>query len=316
MDTAQVQQLVQGHEAQIQNLLSELNAVKNELAAVKNEVVKTKNDLITAQNHLNQALTARHNYKPKPCLPDPEKFAGHQFTWDTWYPSIQAKLRIDGEAIGGPEAQFFYVYGRLEGKIQALVSPQLQAAQDNEDYDPQELLKQLARLHDDPNKVRDAEDKLQSLKQEEDHLATFLAKFERLLYKAKANTWPDNTKIALLRRGLNKSARARLDTQIIVPEDYEGFVALLQKLSGRQTYTNNGISGNRTGNNAGSKTADPMEIGAISSINKITPVPGREYCHGRRNLTRDDCSWCWRLTLIVENKKLAEERIFGNALAR
>jgi hypothetical protein len=39
-------------------------------------------------------------------------------------------------------------------------------------------------------------------------------------------------------------------------------------------------------------------------------------CHGRRKLTRDDCSWCWRLTLIVENKKLAEERIFGNAFAR
>jgi hypothetical protein len=29
-----------------------------------------------------------------------------------------------------------------------------------------------------------------------------------------------------------------------------------------------------------------------------------------------DCGWCWRLTLIVENKKLAEESIFGNALAR
>jgi hypothetical protein len=153
MDAAQLQQLVQAQGAQIENLLRELNAVKNELAAVRNEVVTTKNDLITAQNNLNVALTARRNYKPKPCLPDPEKFAGHQFTWDTWYPSIQAKLRIDGEAIGGPEAQFFYVYGRLEGKIQALVSPQLQVAEDNGEYDPQELLNQLARLYDDPKLV-------------------------------------------------------------------------------------------------------------------------------------------------------------------
>jgi hypothetical protein len=57
------------------------------------------------------------------------------------------------------------------------------------------------------------------------------------------------------------------------------------------------------------------ETRATAEIHTLTLIIHAD-CHGRRNLTRDDCSWCWRLTLIVENKKLAEEPFFGNALAR
>ncbi len=74
-------------------------------------------------------------------------------------------MRIDGEAIGGPEAQFFYLYGRLEGKVQSLVTPQLTVAEATQQYDRDSILQQLARIYDDPHKIRDAEDKLQSLEQ-------------------------------------------------------------------------------------------------------------------------------------------------------
>lgn len=91
--------------------------------------------------------------------------------------------------------------------------PQLSQAEDSKIYNPQEIISQLARLYDDPHKVREAEDKLQVLKMgDSDHLSAFLAKFERLLYTAKANKWGDNTKIAILRRALNRSVRNKLDT--------------------------------------------------------------------------------------------------------
>ncbi|KAK4220390.1 hypothetical protein QBC38DRAFT_351369, partial [Podospora fimiseda] len=61
--------------------------------------------------------------RPKSSLPHPEKFSGQQYTWENWEASMRAKIRIDEAAIGGPEALFFYVYDRLEGKIQSLVMP-------------------------------------------------------------------------------------------------------------------------------------------------------------------------------------------------
>ncbi|KAK4221747.1 hypothetical protein QBC38DRAFT_347391, partial [Podospora fimiseda] len=103
--------------------------------------------------------------RPKPSLPNPDKFSGQQYTWENWEASIKAKIRIDGPAIGGPEAQFYYVYDRLEGKIQSLVMPQLVQAEETKIYNVDDLFKQLSRLYDDPNKVREAEDALHGLRQ-------------------------------------------------------------------------------------------------------------------------------------------------------
>lgn len=239
----QAQQLLQAHDAQIQALHTQVQSLLSQL------------------NNLTTALANKPARRPKPCLPDPEKFNGTQIMWDTWLPSIKAKLRIDGEAIGGPEAQFFYLYGRLEGKVQSLVTPQLTVAEATQQYDRDSILQQLARIYDDPHKIRDAEDKLQSLEQgQTDSLPTYLAKFERLLYKAKANLWLDTTKIALLRKGLNKTARDRLDTQVLIPDKYDDFVALLQKLSGSSG------SGSGTRPNHGGPKPEPMQIGAIGAI--------------------------------------------------
>ena len=80
---------------------------------------------------MNQADRARvHDYahatstnpcRPKPNLPDPEKFNGKTYKFDTWLLAIRTKLRIDGSAIGDSTAQFYYVYGNLESNIQIMV---------------------------------------------------------------------------------------------------------------------------------------------------------------------------------------------------
>jgi hypothetical protein len=79
------------------------------------------------------ALLRHRTSRPKPALPDPEKFSGQAHKFDTWLPSIKAKLRVDGPAIGDNIAQFYYVYLNLDSHVQAMVLPQLSQAEEDED---------------------------------------------------------------------------------------------------------------------------------------------------------------------------------------
>ena len=80
-------------------------------------------------HQLDQQRTQKPQTRPKPRLPDPEKFNGKKYHWDTWLPLIKAKIRLDRDTIGPePDALFFYVYDNLENQIQALVLPQLRQA--------------------------------------------------------------------------------------------------------------------------------------------------------------------------------------------
>ena len=53
---------------------------------------------------LRTVITTRTPSKPKPSLPDPEKFNGQAHKYNTWLPSIKAKLQVDGEAISDATA--------------------------------------------------------------------------------------------------------------------------------------------------------------------------------------------------------------------
>ena len=76
---------------------------------------------------LRTAQSTKKSSRPK--LPDPEKFAGQTYKFDTWLPLIKAKLRIDGAAISDATAQFYYVYLNLDSSVQAMVLPQLSHAE-------------------------------------------------------------------------------------------------------------------------------------------------------------------------------------------
>ncbi|KAH6695982.1 hypothetical protein BKA61DRAFT_254250 [Leptodontidium sp. MPI-SDFR-AT-0119] len=70
-----------------------------------------------------EALQATRTSRPKPILPDPAKFDGKAYHFDTWLLAIKAKLRVDGlsGALGDSVAQFYYVYDRLESQVQSQV---------------------------------------------------------------------------------------------------------------------------------------------------------------------------------------------------
>jgi hypothetical protein len=159
---------------------------------------------------LRVALAKTQASRPRPKLPDPEKFAGSTYKFDTWLPSIEAKLAVDGTAIGDATAQFYYVYLNLDSSVQSMVLPQLSYAKHTQSWDYQTILDQLSRVYDNPNKQSEAEDKLHALRQGNNSLPAYIAKFERTLYEANGQSWPDINKISSFCNGLNSAIRSRL----------------------------------------------------------------------------------------------------------
>jgi hypothetical protein len=94
--------------------------------------------------------------RPLPRLPDPQRFNGLSHEFAPWLPSIKAKLRVDGAAIGNAYAQFFYVYLTLHTSVQAKVLPQVSFA-DEAQRDYNSILDQLTRIYDNPNKEEQAQ---------------------------------------------------------------------------------------------------------------------------------------------------------------
>jgi DNA-binding helix-hairpin-helix protein with protein kinase domain len=67
-----------------------------------------------------------------------------------------------------------------------MVLPQLSQAEAADVWDYYTILDQIAWVYNNPNKVREAEDRLLLIKQGDDSLQSYIAKFERLLYEANA----------------------------------------------------------------------------------------------------------------------------------
>src|ERR1700683_5592644 len=103
----------QPSQIQIATAIAELQAEVRRQAELlqqqSNQLSQQSNELLLLRNKPSSPST-----KPKPSLPHPEKFNGQVHKFDTWLPSIKAKLRVDCEAIGDTTAQFYYVHLNLE----------------------------------------------------------------------------------------------------------------------------------------------------------------------------------------------------------
>ncbi|KAJ5145489.1 uncharacterized protein N7515_000053 [Penicillium bovifimosum] len=97
--------------------------------------------------------------------------------------------------------------------------------------DPEKFTGAIPRVYDNPNKVQEAEDRLLSVRQGGDEsLAAYIAKFERLLYEARGQHWPDVTKISAFRKGLQATMRNRLTQQLNLPRTYPEFLKIAREL--------------------------------------------------------------------------------------
>lgn len=113
------------YETTLAELYTELTRQATALHSQHQEIERQRTIIQVLENQV--ALGGTH-FRPKPTLPDPDKFAGFAQKYDTWLPSIKAKLRVDANAIGDSVAHFDYVYLNLESSVQAMVLPQANEA--------------------------------------------------------------------------------------------------------------------------------------------------------------------------------------------
>ena len=65
-----------------------------------------------------------------------------------------------------------------------MVLPQLDAAEEWQTWDYQIILDQLSQIYDNLNKFQEAENKLHNLRQSNESISAYIAKFKQLLYAA------------------------------------------------------------------------------------------------------------------------------------
>jgi hypothetical protein len=163
---------------------------------------------------------------------------------------MKAKLKVDGLAIGGSDSQLYYIYSSLDSNVQAMVLPFVRKAEKSNEWDVIGLIQHLERIFDDPNKVKKAGQRLRELDQRQTAVSKYVAKFERTLYEANADTWPDDAKITALTGGLNKEAKQRLNAQLNLPTKYNDFVRVLLTLEGQYDTRNDTRHTEQQGSNA------------------------------------------------------------------
>ena len=158
--------------------------LRNEIQSLRAYIDELKQINQTDRARIHNHTTSTNPRKPKPNLPNPEKFHSKTYKFNTWLPAIRAKLRIDSPTIGNSTAQFYYIYNNLKNNIQTMVLPQLSYAKTNHVYNYKSILNQLSRVYNNPNKVQETKNKLHHLRQGTNSLSAYITKFKRVLYKA------------------------------------------------------------------------------------------------------------------------------------
>ncbi|KAI0991538.1 hypothetical protein K3495_g16649, partial [Podosphaera aphanis] len=186
--------------------------------------------LLTQFLKIQQTGTTR-NSRPRHSQPHPEKFSGID---PSEYPQfrslLEAKLKIDGEAIGNEEERVWYGFGRLSDTASRRLHPWIEYVKGTESFTVNNFLIRLDKAFSDPEKISKAIDRLNSIKQGNQPFREFLQEFEQLLLEARGWGWEDPVKKGYLKAALNRELSDRLVSQS-EPVGYEEFVSQLRVTS-------------------------------------------------------------------------------------
>jgi hypothetical protein len=196
-------QLYQQQQADFQQLRADFQQLRTDNQQLRAEIISLREELQTAQASQPPPPPAARQ-----TLPDPPKFDGKPYLLRTWLPAMRAKIRTDG--MTGQHA-FYYVWDRLEPGQQGLALSLLDTAESTQAWDHEAIFNLLERVHHNPYAQQEARDKLTHLRQAEEGLSAYIARFERLLYEAGAkDSWPDDIKISTFTNGLRSTLKAQV----------------------------------------------------------------------------------------------------------
>jgi hypothetical protein len=142
--------------------------------------------------------------RPKPCLPNPDKFDGKDLALFPQFEGLlRAKLQVDGPAIGGEYEKVWYGFGRLSSEAAGRIYPWMSYAQQTGTFTIEGLFGQMNTAFSDPQRCQKALAQLNRTKQRSQPLNEFLNEFNRLILEAKGWGWSDVIKKAYLKAALS-----------------------------------------------------------------------------------------------------------------
>ena len=140
------------------------------------------------------APNARH------ILPALREFNGDRAVYPTWRATLRAKLRVDGERMGGPYGQIATILMALKGNAERVCAPFLVKLLENDAATAQDVVDYMDRIFQDPALQQHALELWGRLRQGTSSFDAFYADFERLLAEAGGETFDERVKMAQLRR--------------------------------------------------------------------------------------------------------------------
>ena len=141
--------------------------------------------------------------RPRPSLPHPIRSDGDRKRFRRWKLEIESKLAGDGASIGDSDLQFMYIYSRLDGSAQKIVTYFYEQKRGCET--PTAFLAYLEKDFGDRDKANSAMDESDNLRQKPGQsVVEFVARFEKMLVDSgEPNDWFDKSKIYALRKSIN-----------------------------------------------------------------------------------------------------------------
>jgi hypothetical protein len=172
--------------------------------------------------------------RPRPKLPDPERFNGDD---TSLYPQFEGKLRakltIDAAAIGSEKDRIWYGFSRLEGKAGARIYPWMETYQANAlTFTLENFYKQLRSAFRDAAQQDKALAKLNSLRQSNRPFNDLLSDLDRLLLEAGGHGWDDKVKKGYLRAAISQSLREQL-IAVKEEESYDEYCQQVKEIADR-----------------------------------------------------------------------------------
>jgi|SRR5579871_1913430 len=179
-----------------------------ELKAERSQLQNRINKLIDSMTSAPSTST-----RPRPLLPDPERFSGkgktyteRQQSFRSFSAAIRQKMLVDGHCFETDDARIYYVASRVTDdayrRIDAWIKGNQQGRLPGSLYFDtwEDVLKTLEKYYDVSDRARAAEIKMQTLRQNNSRWLEFYSDFSQLL--ADLN-WNNAAKTAQLRAKIN-----------------------------------------------------------------------------------------------------------------
>ncbi|KAF6792373.1 pol-like protein [Colletotrichum musicola] len=222
--------------AQMTQLLTALNGLTSPDRATPTPLASSVPTPSTADTTIqapsdDTVMVAGGRRKP---LPNPPKFTGRRKDYPAWSQQMRDKITLDAGFMGSNDEVWYYINSRLDVDPQQVVATFYAAGGPGGKREPSEFMRYLDRTYKDPSAASRAAAKLRTIRQRDDQpLASFLPRYERILSEAGGASWADQAKITLLEGALSTQLHRALVTVDLPVDNYHGWLMRVQDVAAR-----------------------------------------------------------------------------------